>query len=187
MESNFWQGTLVRLRGIEPGDADAFFDWNLDSSRGQRLDFLWPPVSRQNVKTWTAEKANKKFEDDAFHWVIENADGVAVGSINTFGCDSRAGVFSQAFDIAGEHRRKGYAAEAVWIVLKYYFRELRFQKVLNGVHAYNDASMKLHERLGFSNEGRLRRMIFTDGKYFDKMLYGMTVEEFEEREATLGN
>jgi hypothetical protein len=30
----------VRLRGIEPGDAVTFFEWNQDSERARRLDFL---------------------------------------------------------------------------------------------------------------------------------------------------
>jgi RimJ/RimL family protein N-acetyltransferase len=29
--TNFWQGKLVRLRGVEPSDAETFARWNLDS------------------------------------------------------------------------------------------------------------------------------------------------------------
>jgi len=46
------------------------------------------------------------------------------------------------------------------------------------VHANNPASITLHERLGFQLEGRLRRMIYTEGQYYDALCYGMTVEEF---------
>jgi ribosomal protein S18 acetylase RimI-like enzyme len=28
---NFWRGRLVRLRGVEPSDAETFARWNLDS------------------------------------------------------------------------------------------------------------------------------------------------------------
>jgi len=38
--------------------------------------------------------------------------------------------------------------------------------------------MALHERLGFTLEGRLRRMIYTEGTFHDKLIYGLTQEEF---------
>jgi RimJ/RimL family protein N-acetyltransferase len=45
-------------------------------------------------------------------------------------------------------------------------------------YAFNEPSLRLHERLGFVPEGRLRRMIYTGGAHHDVCLYGMTVEEF---------
>src|SRR5262245_8655425 len=50
IDLNFWQGKNVRLRGIEPLDADIFFAWNMDSEMARRLDFVWPPVSEAQVK-----------------------------------------------------------------------------------------------------------------------------------------
>lgn len=41
--------------------------------------------------------------------------------------------------------------------------------------------MALHKKLGFVLEGRLRRMVFTGGHYYDELIYGMTQEEFAER------
>jgi RimJ/RimL family protein N-acetyltransferase len=41
--------------------------------------------------------------------------------------------------------------------------------------------MRLHESLGFQVEGRLRRMVYTDGGFHDEVVYGMTVEEFREK------
>ena len=55
----------------------------------------------------------------------------------------------------------------------------RYQKVNAEVYAFNEPSMRLHERMGFTLEGRLRRMIYTGGEYHDALFYGMTREEFE--------
>ena len=65
------------------------------------------------------------------------------------------------------------------LVLKYYFEELRYQKVTVPVHADNAASIAFHENLGFQREGTLRRMIFTHGRHVDEHWYGMLAEEFE--------
>jgi len=177
---NFWQGKKVRLRSIEPSDAGVFAQWNLNSERARNLDFVWPPTSQATVTAWVEEQSKRKLENDAFHWVIEDVEGVPVGSISTHACNSRTGTFSYGVDIAPEHQGHGYAGEAIFLVLKYYFDELRYQKVTVPVHGDNPASIRLHERLGFQKEGTHSRMVFTRGQYYDELWYGMTVEEFRE-------
>lgn len=77
-----------------------------------------------------------------------------------------------------EHQRHGYATDAVTLLLNYYFRELRYQKVTVFVASFNDPSIGLCLRLGFQQEGQLRRMIYTDGQFFDQLVFGMTSEEY---------
>jgi RimJ/RimL family protein N-acetyltransferase len=177
---NFWQGKLVRLRGVEPTDAEVFARWNLDSEMARDVDFLWPPVSHAQIKREVEELSQKKLEDDAFTWIIQDAANVAVGLIRTYRCDHRTGAFRYGLNVEREHQRKGYATEAVLLVLKYYFGELRYQKCTVGVHSNNEASVRLHEKLGFRREGTLRRMVFTGGQYFDVHHYGLTKEEWEQ-------
>jgi RimJ/RimL family protein N-acetyltransferase len=176
---NFWQTAKIRLRAIEPADAEHFIRWNLDSERARQLDFLWPPQSAASVQAWAEAKSRQKLENDTFHWVIEDKNGAPVGSISTHNCDPRNGTFNYGVDIAPEARGQGYASAAIRLVLQYYFEELRYQKVTVLVHADNLASLKLHEKLGFQREGTLRRMFFTHGSYVDVHWYGMTREEFQ--------
>jgi RimJ/RimL family protein N-acetyltransferase len=82
--------------------------------------------------------------------------------------------------VAEEHRHKGYASEAVFLILRYYFQERRYQKVNAMVDEFNEASLRLHRSLGFQQEGQLRRMAFTGGRYYDQLVFGMTREEFEQ-------
>jgi RimJ/RimL family protein N-acetyltransferase len=176
---NFWQGNNVKLRGIEPSDATAFFEWNLNSDTSRNLEFLWPPVSKTQISKWAEEQSQKKLDNDSFIWVIEDATGRVVGSINTHSCNYRNGTFSYGVNIGSEYHRKGYATEAIKMVLRYYFEELRYQKVSVQVHSYNESSIRLHEKLGFTKEGTMRRMIYTRGMYYDVHWYGMTKEEWE--------
>jgi RimJ/RimL family protein N-acetyltransferase len=62
------------------------------------------------------------------------------------------------------------------------FRELRYQKANATVYAFNEGSLALHRKLGFVEEGRIRRNHFTNGEYHDEFWFGITREEFEERE-----
>ena len=179
---NFWQGKKVRLRAIEPADAESFIRWNLDSERAHHLDFVWPPTSEASVRAWAEVESKRKLEHDTFRWIIENQDGEPVGGIDTHHCSPRDGTFSYGIDVAPEHQRQGYASEAIRIVLRYYFRELRYQKVTVPVHSDNPASIRLHESLGFQREGTLRRMFFTQGHFVDEIWFGMTMEEFQSAE-----
>jgi RimJ/RimL family protein N-acetyltransferase len=144
---NFWQGKNVRLRGVKPSDADIFFDWNIDSEMARRLDFVWPPVSQAQVKKEIEEQSQKKLEHDSFTWVIEDTSGTAVGSIRTHSCDLRNGTFSYGISVVREYKRKGYATEAILMILRYYFEELRYQKVSVAVHSYKRWGAPPNKRL----------------------------------------
>ncbi len=175
---NYWQTPTIRLRAVEPTDAETFYRWNLDSERARNLDFVWPPSSLASVQAWAEEQSKRKLDNDRFHWVIEIDDKTPVGTISTHDCNPRCGTFSYGIDIEEAHRGKGYAGEAIWLVLRYYFEELRYQKVTATVDASNTASLRLHEKLGFQKEGVIRRAMFAFGQYIDVVYYGLTVEEF---------
>ena len=176
---NYWQGKKVRLRGVEPTDAETFFQWNLDSGMGRALDFVWPPISQALVAKQVQEMALRTLEADNFTWVIEDGSGRAVGSVATHDCNRRNGTFGYGISVAAEHQRRGYATEAICHILKYYFEELRYQKATIQVFGYNEISASLHEKLGFVKEGVLRQMIYTGGQYWDLLYYGMVRAEWE--------
>lgn len=176
--AGIWQGAHVRLRAVEPEDWQIFAAWNVDDEMFRHLDFIPFPLSHEVTRQQVARYATERPDDDRFRFMIETMEGVAVGGIATHRCDRRVGSFAYGLNVLPEHRRKGYAAEAVRLVLRYYCRELRYQKCTVAIYDFNDASIRLHERLGFRCEGRLRRMGYTDGRHFDVLVYGITAEEF---------
>ena len=175
---NFWKGSKIRLRGVEPADAESFFMWNTDSEAARFLEFVFPPISLALVRHWLEEESLKKLEHDGFTWVIEDGEGRAVGSIRTHNCNHYNGTFSYGIYIADNAKRNGYAAEAIGLVLRFYFDELRYQKVTVTVNADNSASIALHEKLAFIREGTLRRMFYSGGEYYDVHWYGLTIDEW---------
>jgi RimJ/RimL family protein N-acetyltransferase len=180
---NFWQNTHVKLRAVEPSDAEFFFEWNQDSEMTAHMHFLWPPNSLESARRWAEEEARRRPADDVLFLVIENREGERVGMISTHQCERRTGTFRYGIAIRREHQRRGYASAAILLILRYFFEELRYQKVTVNIHANNPASIRLHERLGFQLEGRLRRMVFSGGQLWDDLHMGMTVEEFQARYA----
>lgn len=181
--NNIWHGNLVSLRGIEVEDWELMYEWSQDTDYDRLSYKMLFPSSKEYFKKKTAELAAKDVtESHVFRWMIEDNDGQVVGTINSHSIDRRNGTFGYGLGIRREHWRKGYATEAIWLVLRFFFHELGYQKANVGVYAFNEASLALHRKLGFQEEGRLRRMVYTEGKYHDEIYFGMTREEFEDNE-----
>ena len=178
---NTWEGKLVRLRALEPEDWEIHFEWNHDSDMPHNLHYIWFPQSRAAVRKNIGEGALKRPEDDKVDLVIETLAGEYVGFIGAHSTEPRNGTFKYGLAVLPHQQRKGYASEAILILLRHYFDELRYQKVVATVYSFNEASMRLHERLGFQLEGRLRRMIYSGGQYHDELIYGLTDDEFRAR------
>ena len=181
--TSIWQGKLVRLRSHEPGDWENYWIWDQDSESERKDGPLAFPRSQEWMKHWTQEKAVRKQEGNNWDFLLENNEGKVVGRIGSHDRDPRVGHFGYGLVISKEDRRKGYASEAILLLLRYFFQELRYQKVTIEVASFNEDSIGLHERLGFQWEGRVRRAGFTKGQYFDVLSYGLTGEEFEVKHA----
>ncbi len=178
----FWKGRLVRLRAVEPADWEKFAEWNKDEDATRLCQSIQLPVSSVLLRRQQEQGASDHQDSDAFHFAIENAEGELVGDLQTHSCSRRNGTFEYGIAIGREHWRKGYANEAVMLVLKYYFEEMRYQKATVTIFDYNSGSRLLHEKLGFQLEGRMRRMRYTKGQFHDKLFYGLTAEEFAARQ-----
>jgi RimJ/RimL family protein N-acetyltransferase len=139
---------------------------------------MWPR-SPEAMRSWI-QRAAEGARDDAVALAIETLDGQLVGSISAARCERRFGTFEYGLGIFRPFRRHGYACEAVRLLLRFYFDELRYQKVNAGVYSFNESSLKLHAKLGMREEGRIRRAYFSGGEYHDELRFGMTVEEFRE-------
>ena len=118
---------------------------------------------------------------ETFRFMIEDLEGNTVGSINAHDVDARMGTFSYGLGIYEPYRRRGYAREAILLLLRFYFLELRMHKCNTAAYSFNEASIGLHRSLGFVEEGRLRESVYTKGRYFDDVCFGTTREEFLEK------
>ncbi|WP_328332599.1 MULTISPECIES: GNAT family N-acetyltransferase [unclassified Streptomyces] len=174
---SFWTGTRVRLRGIEPDDWTAFMRFAEDEER--LGDLLQPPRSAEGFRAWAKEQAAASPDGDRFQLAVEAVEtGEIVGAVGSHQADSSAGWFEYGVTIGADHRRKGYAAEAVVMLLRFMFAERRYHKCGARIFAHNEASLALQRRLGFVEEGRLRDQVFFDGRHHDVVMMGILADEF---------
>jgi RimJ/RimL family protein N-acetyltransferase len=179
---SIWIGDKVQLRAREPQDADVIplFAHSADERSGW---MIMPPRSRVATRKLFEESAEERPGPGTLEFglaIARREDDLMVGGINVNEVDQTNGTFAYGVGIGPEHKGNGYAAEAVLLVLRFMFDERRFQKCEARVYDYNSASISLHRKLGFVEEGRLRRHLFLAGEYRDEFIFGMTVEEFHQ-------
>ena len=182
---SLWEGSLVRLRAPEPSDWDVF--WRAARDTESQRNGYWVPLPE------SASAARERFEResaadvasaDRFSLTIEALESASVvGSINAHGIDRRNGTFEYGITVFHEFRGRGFASEAIRLLLRYCFDELRLQKANATVYAFNEPSIALHRSLGFTEEGRIRSNYFTNGEYHDELWFGITAAEFRARHA----
>lgn len=176
---NIWEGDKVRLRPIAADDWKLFHENDQDSEGARLSDAIFFPRSEDGTKSWAEEQGSKGADRDNIMLAIETLDGELVGCMNSHGCDPRNGTFKYGVAVFRQYWRHGYASDAVRILLRYFFHELRYEKANAHVYAFNEGSIKFHERLGFKLEGKLRHMIYTNGQHYDEYVFGLLKSEFD--------
>ncbi|MGH3833396.1 MAG: GNAT family N-acetyltransferase [Pseudonocardiaceae bacterium] len=82
------------------------------------------------------------------------------------------------FAIAAPHWGHGYALDAARTIIDFGFTTLRLHRISAAIGPDNAASIVIVTRLGFSEEGRLRDHVFTNGAWRDSILYSLLAHEW---------
>ncbi|WP_172200301.1 GNAT family N-acetyltransferase [Saccharibacillus qingshengii] len=78
------------------------------------------------------------------------------------------------------HNGQGYMTEAVTAVLELAFGKHGLHRVQAGVMPRNKSSQRVLEKAGFRREGLAERYLKINGVWEDHMLFGITVEDWEQ-------
>jgi RimJ/RimL family protein N-acetyltransferase len=176
----FWQGQLVRLRPLSADDAECSQVNSLDTPARQLLQLgVELPTTVELERAKLDRLAGCKEVGGLIVFGIDNLTGQPVGGISLHSWSEKNGTFGFGVIIYRGHRRKGYAADAIRILLRYGFWERRWQKCNSACAHINEGSIALHRALGFQQEGRRRSVLFMNGRYYDDILWGLTREEFD--------
>ena len=80
-------------------------------------------------------------------------------------------------------RGKGYATEAIGLIVKHAFNKLNLRKLYTGMVKGNEASKRAFEKIGFKVEGVLREHFYLNGKYLDCYRMGFLKSEYNKKSA----
>lgn len=159
-----------------PGDASMVLRWrNLpEVARYMYTDHVITP---EEHAAWFEAIPNR---DDVRYWVI-TTDGIDVGLVSISDIDTRHRTCSWAFYIADVAARgKGTGAFTEYTILETVFGEMKLRKLSCEVLASNSAVLSMHERFGFTCEGRFRDHIQKPDGPVDVYRLGILADEWNE-------
>lgn len=170
-------GEMVRLRAMEPMDAEALWRWNHDPQVMRWMDDGYPQ-SLARVSRWLAEERPRNEYGDVLMAVEAQVDDKLIGLVRLRDAEPETGcaeldVYLGEKDYWG----KGYATDTVRTMCRYGFHEMRLHKITLTVVTENEAAVRAYRKVGFVQEGRLREVFRRDGKWYDKYTMGLLESE----------
>jgi [ribosomal protein S5]-alanine N-acetyltransferase len=178
------EGPRIRLRPVRPEDVKRTFSWYNDPE-------IVAPYDRFSVDTLEEfERSIHAAADDptslAPRFVVALREGdVAVGFVGHYVPHPVLETLDVWYVIGDRQaRRKGYATEAVGVLLDHLFGSTPLPRIGATVDVENRPSIALLERLGFQREGVLRSALFHHARWHDIALYGIMRDEWASKRPT---
>lgn len=158
------------LRGLCDGDLERFYDL-YHTTFVQQYNCM-QPMDLERTAAYIREQG-----DGENNLAIVLPEGL-IGMVYIHADSLRHGVNSieVSYWLGEAYCRQGYMTEALSAVLERLFTVDGYDSVTARVFGENAASLALLHRLGFAQEGRLRRAIRTSGGVYDDVLFSLTRE-----------
>jgi RimJ/RimL family protein N-acetyltransferase len=172
------EGKLVRLRAVEPEDAERAFRWINDREVTQYLMARYP-FSLAAEKEWV-ETSAKPNEFGEARFAIETRDGKHIGFCGLLRGRPEDRNTELGIMIGDKSFwSNGYGTDAMMTLLRFAFEQMNMHKVALGVFEFNERAQACYRKCGFVEEGRFREEYFQDGRYWDVIRMSVLRREFE--------
>ncbi|MDQ1712404.1 MAG: hypothetical protein QOE45_1854 [Frankiaceae bacterium] len=157
--------TLVRLRAMEPGDAEAQWSWLNDPAVARY------PISRAAVAGRLAGAATMSFANPRFS-VERVADGAVVGYavLRDVTPESRNAELDLLVGSPGSVEELG--ADAARAACRFAFDAIGLHRVSVWVRADDAVALRAYDDAGFVREGVAHDRLYRGGRWHDTVLLG---------------
>lgn len=172
------EGRLVRLRALEPSDAERGHRWVNDPEVKVFLDAVRYPISMAEEERWMEGQTGSSFGRVIL--AIETKDGCHIGNVELRGssAEDRRGELGILIGDK-EYWSKGYGTDAILALLRFAFEEMNLYRVWLTTGENNPRALACYRKCGFREEGRMRQDRYLGGRYWDTIVMGLLREEFE--------
>jgi diamine N-acetyltransferase len=160
---------MMRLRAIEPEDLDLLYQIENDQS-------LWKvgttnvPYSRYTLHDYIANSSDDIYADRQVRMIVENDEGETVGIVDLVQFSPEHLRAEVGIVILQDHRRKGYAREALRELFDYALRIIHLHQLYAVVDVRNEAAVALFKDMGFLAGNTMQEWLFDGREYHDALL-----------------
>jgi diamine N-acetyltransferase len=165
-------GKNIRLRAPEPEDLDLLFLWENDPEIWSVSNTL-TPFSRFILKSYIEASHLDIFEAKQLRLMIDVVDPTfTIGTVDLFDFDpynQRAGIGILIGDAS--QKRKGYANEALDLLIHYCFSMLDFKQLYCNISSGNTNSIQLFQKKGFIQCGEKKEWLKTPAGWESELMF----------------
>lgn len=170
-------GEHIKLRPLEPEDLEFLYECE-NNSTNWRVSNTLTPFSKYILRQYIESSAQDIYTTKQLRLIIELADTKSsIGAIDLFDFDPyhlRAGVGIIVSD--NVQKNKGYASEALALLMNYCFSHLNLHQLYCNVGASNEPSIRLFEKLGFELIGEKKGWNKTADGWESELIYQLLKE-----------
>ncbi|HEX2090101.1 MAG TPA: GNAT family protein [Actinomycetota bacterium] len=170
-----FEGSLVRLRAVEEDDLSRVNELFWDPDVTQYLDVVWPEPIAGTKEWWERSRAQ-----GIALFAIETLPGEFVGACELGAIDQRVRSAVLGIWIGKPFWGRGYGTDAVRTLARFGIHEMNLQRIRLLVQETNPRGKAAYEKVGFKEEGRLRRAAFIGGRHVDLIEMGLLAEHLIE-------
>ena len=172
------QGKDLYLAALERKDCKKICEDN-------EYDFENP--AEPTLLGWSVENSDEWFDeiqrllktDVNIRLGIFRGDGTVIGDVALQSIDRTNRSCSLGIGIAKiDNRGKGYGTQALRLIMEYGFGNQGFERITANTLEINVPAQRVLEKLGFMLEGRERKAVYFRGRKYDRLNYGLLVDEF---------
>lgn len=162
------------LRPVEPTDSEAVFNYRSDAEINKYQG--WIPKSEEDVQNFINHRVCPQI-DMAGTWfqlvIIQKDASSVIGDIGIHFDAEDHSLAELGITLDWRHQGKGYAREALTVIIDYLFQKLHKQKLVASIDPRNASSIRLFERLGFEKEALYEKSLFLNGEWVDDLVMGL--------------
>ena len=147
------EGNLVFLRMVEPSDAFDLLKWENDPENWKVTD-TEVPFSLHGIQQLIEQQQQIRSTGQLRMMICEQNSKNAVGAIDLYDADFKHGNASVGILVAAnENRGKGYAKEALLLLIEYVKYSLDLFNLVASIQEGNVTSIELFKNAGFEMVG----------------------------------
>lgn len=172
-------GKNVILEEIDPKNIEQMRQWRNDPEI-RKYFREYKDISKDMQERWYRERGNNTNPAHVYFQIMarEGKNKKLIGCCGLHYIDWRIRSAEFGVYLGGQGTRgKGYGKEALIMLFDYGFDELNLHRIWCEVYENNKA-IGLYRKLGFKDEGRLRDVQYTGGKYIDSYILSVLETEW---------